>query len=137
MGMKAITLALAFVFINLGMSWFTQMDILGMGGTYNNSIVSWANGINGTAGTPNDNYLSQLLSSIPIVNAIPQAQTMFSMLGGLVHALSFDWIRDLLPMSLQHYFVVDSIILGMNGIFALLVMFTIIDLLRFAIGRTV
>ena len=131
--MKAVALALAIVLFNLSISWVSQADILHIGGVaHDESVVTWANGINGTATGANS-----FLSNIPIINLIPQAQTMFSMLGGLVHALSFDWIRPLLPQVLQHYFVVDAIILGMNSLFALLIMYAVIDLLSSTAGRFV
>jgi len=129
--MKAIMLALAFVVLNLSISWVSQADIMHVGGVpYDNSTVQWVQGVN--ASNPGAN---SFLSNIPIINLIPQAQTMFSMLGGLVHALSFDWARPMLQFIFGDYWLVNSILLGMNGLFALLVMYAVLDVLSSTAGR--
>lgn len=130
MGMKAITLAIIFIIINLSISWMARADIFSTGSVpYDSGSVSYAENLN------NSGSQGSWLNNLPIVNAIPQAQTMFSMLGGLLHSLSFDWIKMLLPAQLENYWLTNLIVLGFNSLFLLLIMLAVIEVLSSTVGR--
>lgn len=133
MASNAITLAMFIVMVNLCLSWAVQADIFGAGNVhYESEVINYVEGVSNSTNTPDS-----LLSNLPIVNAIPQAQTMFSMLGGLVKCLTFDWVKDILPAQLREDTLTLSIIDGFNALFMLFIMYTVVVLLSSAIGRVV